>query len=214
MTDLSAILAYIADGTARWALNRVLDAALQTATGVSVGAKLDRLLASPFVAGESALHLAQRHPEGSLAQIEALRKARECFHHAAAQLTGLVRCHALYLAGICSDMLGDEVGRRYYYAEALSTIGLYYDNTRASHKSKAEKLATGGKAVLAGAAIVAPLPVIGWVKGLLLGAKGVMLLSTSRQMLDHYPDPYSEKMPAADFTVGELKRVLEMAVSE
>jgi hypothetical protein len=213
MADLSGVLSYIADGTARWALNRALDATLQAVTGVSVGAKLDQLLASPFVAGESALQLARSRPEGCFSQTEELKKARDCFHHAAAQSAGLVRCHAQYLAGLCSDMLDDHIARSYYYNEALVTISMYHDGVIATHKSKADKLAMAGKAAIGGAAVLAPIPVLGWVKGLLLGAKGAMLLRTSSQMLENYPSPDSEKMPASEFTVGELKVALQAAVS-
>jgi hypothetical protein len=137
---IELLLVFISKGIATWTLNQVLNEMHAAASGAaSVNAKLDRLLASPFVAGKDHLDLARAYPDHSAEQRRAIEDARRSFHAAAAQLNGLEQCLAFYMAGLCSDLLQDIAARRHYYSNALHVIPEYVEERIKSHNTAASR---------------------------------------------------------------------------
>jgi hypothetical protein len=215
----TTILSFVGKGVAGWALNEVLEAMLKVVRSVeTIDAKIDKLINSPFASGQRALELAKKYPDDSTQQAGQVEKARDRFHDAAGQVSGIKKSHALYLAGLCCDMLNDQIGKKYYYKEALKALTSYEKYMKEQHAKTSNKLGMAGLALMGGslvAAFMAPLTIPVGI-GLLLASKtGAVMTMIAK---DNYSYEGLENEicsgPDLDYTGAELREALRQGLKK
>ncbi len=102
------LLILIRDGSSSWLVGNTLDLLLSIVTGLNeIDKKLEKLSGAPFKTAQRAFKLAKKHylNEEFGSYREELERARLKFDDAADMSGTTEKIHALYLAGLCCDLL-------------------------------------------------------------------------------------------------------------
>lgn len=211
----TTILSFVGKGVAGWALNDVLEAMLKIVKSVeTIDTKIDNLINSPFASGQRALELAKKYPDGSTQKVGQIEKAKDRFHDAAGQVSGIKKSHALYLAGLCCDMLKDQIGKKYYYEEALNALNSYEQYMKEQHATTSNKLGVAGLVLMGGslvAAFIAPMTMPVGIGLLLAGKTGTAMTMIAKDNYN-YEGLENEICPDLDYTGAELREALRLGL--
>lgn len=143
-------------GDARsWLVDKILDTMIETVSEIKkTNEQLGRLINKPLKSGNDYLELSKRYSKGSTGYIKNLEKARENFHESASVMIGLDKSHSYYLAGLCSDLLGDKTSKIFYYQKSYHNI-LEFRETINSAMSAHDKTEMVGDLTGLGTGIIA-----------------------------------------------------------
>ncbi|MEM9215195.1 MAG: hypothetical protein AAGD25_12710 [Cyanobacteria bacterium P01_F01_bin.150] len=137
------------EGFVSWTLEKFYDEMLSSIRELEeerIEERIDRLIESPYISGKNALTLASRyHQEGDYEKTDLqLGKAIEYFNQAGNQLSDIEQIHSYFLAGVCSQLMKDFIGKKHFFQlalNALNQLGQDKDNS-AIKANKAVKSAT------------------------------------------------------------------------
>ena len=233
MSINSTTLRFIKEGVASWAIGVVLDKLLELVTALDdIDKKLERLVNAPFETAKRAFELAQTHAhneEHDKYKAE-LERARTYFDDAASNSKGLEKVHALYLAGLCCDLIAEKTKKEFYYGEAIKAIDSFISDKSVEKKNHviaatvtggAVGLAAGGYSIfwllasimwVSGVGIFSPLLFVVGVAGGTMASGGAISLSARKITSLLKGNIKDKKFESLDFTVGDLRSALLQGV--
>jgi hypothetical protein len=145
--DKPSIPELILSDARSWVIGKVLESMTEVIFEVKKTNELLGLVVNqPFHTGNDYLELAKNYLLGSNSFNTNLENARKYFQESANLMQGLDKAHSYYLAGICSDLLLDNVGKKFYFEKSYDVLVSFESSRIESSKDKADMAGTAAGA--------------------------------------------------------------------